>query len=261
MSKFGQEELQQNGFSSTLIPHGVNTKIFHPMDKKQRKIDLKMDPNMFVFGMVSENKAAVNPRKSFQQVMDAFKLFLEKKPNSLLYIHTDPDFPGGFPLKQYADFLGIAQHIAFPERYSLKYNTPKEAMNMVYNTFDCLLSPSSSEGFGLPVIEAQSCGVPVIVNSWTSMPEMIIDKITGYKVKQGFKIYYPIGSYFCFPDTQDLYEKMLYIAGMDTVKMGKSARSWIEKNYDQDTLFNERWIPFFERIEKEIYGESIDNKK
>lgn len=257
MSRFGQKQLQDNGFSSTFIPHGVNTKIFTNMDKRLRKISLKIHPDTFIFGMVSANKESLNPRKSFQQVMDAFKKFLVDRPDSLLYIHTDPDFPGGFPLKQYADFLGITQHVAYPDSYGMKYNTPKEAMNLIYNTFDCLLSPSASEGFGIPVIEAQACGVPVIVNDWTSMPEMVQDGITGYITKQGFKIYYPIGSYFCFPDTEDLYQKMLRIRGMDTVKMGKAARKWIVEKYDQDMLFEKSWIPFLSRIENEIYGKQL----
>lgn len=253
MSKFGEKQLQDNGFSSTFIPHGVDTKIFTTLDKRQRKIDLGLDPNTFIFGMISANKEAFNPRKSFQQVMDAFKIFLEKQPNSLLYIHTDPDFPGGFPLKQYAEFLGISSRLAFPERYKQKYNTSKEDMNLIYNSFDCLLSPSSTEGFCIPVIEAQACGVPAIVNDWTSMPELIKDGITGYKVKNGYKVYYPIGSYVCFPDTQDLFEKMIQITTMDAKKTSEESRKWIVDNFDQDMLFQTKWLPFLDRIEKEIY--------
>lgn len=263
MSRFGEKQLQENGLSSTFIPHGVNTKIFTNMDKRQRKIDLKINPDTFIFGMVSANKEAINPRKSFQQVLDAFKQFLVDKPNTLLYIHTDPEFPGGFNIKQYAEFLGIASHIAFPDRYGMRYNTPKEAMNLVYNTFDCLLSPSSSEGFGIPVIEAQACGVPAIVNDWTSMPEMIQEGVTGYKVKRNdnLKIFYPVGSYFCFPDTQDLYQKMLRVHDMHTDKMGVSARKWIMENYDQDMLFETKWKPFLTRIENEIYGQLTTPEK
>jgi glycosyltransferase involved in cell wall biosynthesis len=29
------------------------------------------------------------------------------------------------------------------------------------------------EGFGVPIIEAQACGTPVIVTDWTSMPELV----------------------------------------------------------------------------------------
>jgi len=135
----------------------------------------------------------------------------------------------------------------------MKYNTSKEDMNMIYNSFDCLLSPSSTEGFCIPVIEAQACGVPVIVNDWNSMPELIVDGKTGFVVKRGEKIFYPIGSYICFPDTQDLYEKMVLAKASNLNNMGIEARKWAVKEYDQDMLFTTKWLPFLERIEKEIY--------
>lgn len=261
MSRFGEKTLQDAGFTTTYIPHGVDTKIFYPMDKKKRKMELGIDPNTFIFGMVSANKESFNPRKSFQQVMEAFAGFVQKRPNSLLYIHTDPDFPGGFPLKQLAADLGIANHIVFPERYKQKYDTSKEDMNLIYNTFDAYLSPSSSEGFCIPVIEAQACGLPVIVNDWTSMPELIIEGETGFKVRGKDKIYYPIGSYMCFPDAQDIYEKMLTIANYTSDKWEKATVNHIKQNYDQDMLFETKWLPFLKAREQEIYGIETQGEK
>jgi glycosyltransferase involved in cell wall biosynthesis len=38
---------------------------------------------------------------------------------------------------------------------------------------DVLASPSFGEGFGVPVIEAQACGTPVIVNDFSAQPELV----------------------------------------------------------------------------------------
>lgn len=255
MSKFGEKALQDQGFTSTFIPHGVDTNIFKPLDKKKQKASVGIDPNTFIFGMISANKESFNPRKSFQQAMEAFALFLQKHPNSLLYIHTDPEFPGGFPLKQLAADLGIAPRVMFPEKYRQKYLTTKEDMNLLYNMFDCLLSPSSSEGFCIPVIEAQAAGVPVIVNNWTSMPELIKEGETGFTVNKGFEIYYPIGSYLKFPDKDELYEKMEKVAMYNIDKWENTCVKNAKENYDQNMLFQTRWLPFLEAREKEIYGD------
>lgn len=46
-------------------------------------------------------------------------------------------------------------------------------MNILYNQAYCLLYPSSYEGFGIPVLEAQKAGCPVIAYNGSSIPEVI----------------------------------------------------------------------------------------
>lgn len=260
MSKFGQKQLAENGFSSTFIPHGVDTNIFKPLSP-QEKMNIKQmmyqgvgaNPKTFIWGMVAANKEFVNPRKSFQQVMDAFKMFLQKKPDSRLYVHTNPDFPGGFLLKQYADFIGITPYVVYPDPYMLQFNTPKEKMNAIFNSFDCLLAPSSTEGFCIPVIEAQAAGIPVITHDWTAMSELVEDGINGYKVKTLNKVFYPVGSYIAFPDPDDLYQKMIKMTDMKTEVLGAAGRKFVEKNYSWDVLWKEKWLPFLDKLENEAY--------
>lgn len=44
--------------------------------------------------------------------------------------------------------------------------------NLIYNHALCLLYPSICEGFGVPIIEAQRAGCPVISTNYTSIPEV-----------------------------------------------------------------------------------------
>ena len=48
----------------------------------------------------------------------------------------------------------------------------EEDLVMMYNLADCYLYPSLYEGFGLPILEAQACGCPVITSSVSSCPEV-----------------------------------------------------------------------------------------
>lgn len=47
-----------------------------------------------------------------------------------------------------------------------------EDLVFITNLADIQLLPSFAEGFGLPILEAQSCGVPVITSNTSSMPEV-----------------------------------------------------------------------------------------
>ena len=257
MSEFGQKELARNGLMSTFIPHSVNTDIFTPMNTIERKQQTGLPADCYLVGMVAANKDNP-PRKSFQEVLDAFKMFLEKVPQAILYIHSNPDFPGGFNFRQYADYIGIGpDKLLTPDMYQMNYNIGKEQMAKIYNTMDVLLMPSISEGFGITAIEAQSCSVPVIVNNFTSMPEMVVPGETGWvcdliKGPSG-KRFSPQGSYMGIPDTLSLFEKMMDAYRADRGKVKKACRKWILDKYSTEKIFKTKWIPFLETLENEVY--------
>lgn len=60
-----------------------------------------------------------------------------------------------------------------PERYLVKSGITNEELNFIYNSVKCLVYPSSYEGFGIPVLEAQRAGCPVIAYNASSIPEII----------------------------------------------------------------------------------------
>jgi glycosyltransferase involved in cell wall biosynthesis len=259
-SKFGQRKLQEKGLFSTYIPHTVNTEIFKPMDKVERKKKAGINPDTFLVGMVSANKEW-GARKSFQEVLDAFKRFIEFEPKALIYIHSNPNFPGGFPFDKYAEFIGIRDRLLFPDMYQMNFNTGKEEMALIYNTFDVLMAPSRSEGFCLPLIEAQACGIPVITNNWTSMTELVQEDKTGFMTELADKEWQPNGSYMASPTVDSIYDCLVKIHKKNRVEMGHAARKFIVDNYDTKTVFKESWIPFLEKIEQEVYGKLDDTKK
>ncbi|MDE6581357.1 MAG: glycosyltransferase, partial [Duncaniella sp.] len=67
----------------------------------------------------------------------------------------------------------LNKHI--PGRYSNIVYPDNDELNKIYNSVYALAYPSSYEGFGIPVIEAQCCGCPVIALNASSIPEIIGD--------------------------------------------------------------------------------------
>ena len=47
-----------------------------------------------------------------------------------------------------------------------------KSLNEIYNSVSCLIYPSLYEGFGIPVVEAQKAGCPVIAMGRSSIPEI-----------------------------------------------------------------------------------------
>lgn len=59
------------------------------------------------------------------------------------------------------------------DNYKGLLNLSEEHLNYYYNKAYCLLYPSFYEGFGMPVVEAQKAGCPVIATNSSSIPEVI----------------------------------------------------------------------------------------
>lgn len=58
-------------------------------------------------------------------------------------------------------------------KYHVLTGVSTETLNILYNNAFCLLYPSLYEGFGIPVIEAQRAGCPVIAGANSSITEVI----------------------------------------------------------------------------------------
>lgn len=262
-SPFGHRELKRNGMHSTYIPHSVECKDFTKIDKKKAKKKAGIPEDFFVYGMVAANKDNP-PRKSFQQVLDAFAEIHKKNPKTALYLHTFVDQKGGFPIMEYAKNLGIDKVIYRTDPYEMLYHIPANRMNEVYGAMDVFLLPSTNEGFGVPIIEASSCEVPVLATDFTAMRDLVIDGETGYKIKVASKKFHHLQAWVAIPDTQDLYDKMLKLYKMSQDErdvMGKKGREFVLKYFDLPVVWKDHWKGFLEQLEEEIYREREKNKK
>src|SRR5690606_13344070 len=107
-------------------------------------------------------------RKGLPELFEAFSIFRTRHPDARLYVHSlQTTEYGGPDLKAMADEYGIEPYVRFADPYKLHMGIDIETMNMIYNAMDVFCRPSRGEGFGIPIIEAQSSGTPVIVTDST----------------------------------------------------------------------------------------------
>jgi glycosyltransferase involved in cell wall biosynthesis len=178
-SKWGTEVMRAGGANSMYVPLGVDTSIYKPQckrDARKELVDLGFDlTDRFFAVMVAANASTVPTcRKAFDQTLLAWSQYVhDHDSDAILYLHTWPGpHQGGMDLHPLVSHLGLEDNIYFPSEEFYLLGLSDEWMARLYASADVALQATTAEGFGLPVLEAQACGTPVITTNYSSMPEL-----------------------------------------------------------------------------------------
>lgn len=253
MSKFGKRMAEQAGLDCWYVPHGVETKVFRPVDRQEAREHLKWPQDKFIVGMVAANKG--NPsRKAFNEQIAAFAALHAAHPDTMLYLHTDDGTHGGdtVNLQKFIRRMGltIGTDVIFCDQYHYGLGFPDDYMVDAYNAMDVLTNVALGEGFGIPILEAQACGTPVIVGDWTSMSELCF---AGWKVDkaEALPVYHDFFDAFQWQATAaaicDRMEQA-YTARGDYELRNQARRGALA--YDADTVTRQYWKPVIKEMEQ-----------
>jgi glycosyltransferase involved in cell wall biosynthesis len=149
----------------------------------------------------------------------------------------------------------------FVNPYQAVFMSDSHVINEEINCMDVLLHPSQTEGFGLTIVEAQSAGVPAIINNCHSMPELILEGKTGFSSKTSNPRWTNDGSYTYPADVNSLYEQMekaYLLVKENPNKVKNDCRKHIKRNFDIDVLYETKWKGFLEKLQSEILGDIMD---
>lgn len=125
-------------------------------------------------GLVAKNYAVyigtLQPRKNLARLIKAWTTIVAAFPDNppKLVIVGKP----GWGVENYAVLaqkLGLESHVIFTGFVS------EELKSALLRNAGCLAYPSLHEGFGFPIVEAQSVGTPVLCSNTSSMPEVAGD--------------------------------------------------------------------------------------
>jgi len=248
-SRFAEQMCQDANLDCYYVPHGVDTKVFKPTGQLEARQQLQIPDDVFLIGMVAANKGAPS-RKAFTQQLDAFKMLKDKHDDVRMYIHTEAETPSGVNLPEYINHIGlvVGKDVVFAPHYDYLVGMPPEKMNMLYNAFDVHTLVSLGEGFGIPIVEAQAAGCPVIVGDWTSMSELCM---SGWKVpkSESDHIWTGVAGYQFIPRVEAIYEQ--YEAAY-RMKGNQDYRKQARKEalkYDVDKITEKYWKPVLADIE------------
>lgn len=114
----------------------------------------------------------VEPRKNVAGLLDAYALLRTRRPDA------PPLVIAGRMSEEAARQVARTQEPPLADAVKLLGYVPDEERPRLYRDARMLVLPSFEEGFGLPVLEAMACGVPVIVSDRGSLPEVAGDAAT-----------------------------------------------------------------------------------
>jgi L-malate glycosyltransferase len=131
------------------------------------------------YGIQDDEKVIVHisnfrPVKRIQDVIKAFSMIRKEMPSKLLLIGNGPELT--VACEQVRE-LNIEDDVLFLGK--------QENVGELFSICDLKLLLSEKESFGLVLLEAMACGVPVIGTRIGGIPEVIVDGETGYMVEVG----------------------------------------------------------------------------
>lgn len=259
-SRFGEQMCHAAGLDVAYVPHMVDAAVFAPGDKATARAALGISPNVFLVLMVAANKDFPS-RKAYPQALRAFKALHERHPDARLYLHTVLD--GGTNLRSLIERLDISDAVIPANQVGIVSGAyGDDHMVALYRAADVLLSPSLGEGFGVPILEAQACGTPVIAGAWTAMEELIF---AGWPIAkrdaEPFDSPLEATQYVARVDAiTDALEAAYsaYAAGVmpdyaDAARRGAMA-------YDADVVTRDYWRPVLDEIAEQIGVATVESE-
>lgn len=108
--------------------------------------------------------STLQPRKNYDMLIRAFRPVADRHPHRLII--------AGGKGWLYEDMLAEVQRQDLEGRVHFAGFVDDADLPVLYSGADLFVFPSLYEGFGLPLLEAMACGVPVLTSTASSLPEV-----------------------------------------------------------------------------------------
>jgi len=154
-----------NGDHIQIVHEGVNPDIYHPYCRPQSSAR-----DIFRFFMCGKKET----RKGFNELLEGFQIAFGGDETTELHLKADYFWGGKAKAEAKQDELsrqidGLGLRNVVPVSGALSTLD----MALLYNNYDAMIFPSRAEGWGLPLIEAIACGLPVISTYYSGHSEYL----------------------------------------------------------------------------------------
>ena len=218
-----------DGAKITVIPPGVDAEYFHPPSNKEslkKELGLSADPVVFSLGRL-------DPRKGFDLYLRAAaQVRRESSRGSLVQflLSAGTSDEDEHEAAERERLQRLAKSLQLGDSLIWRPVLPESDIPRYYGASDLFVMPSRYELFGIVMLEAMACGVPVVATKFGGPPEVITDGENGRLV-----------------DPTNIPSFASAIAGLlddpdERMRMGEIARETIESKYSWERLAREHLL-------------------
>lgn len=149
--------------------HGVDADVFRPSDESRGSVRSRLDlgdgPMLLFVGRLSRDK-------NLDLLCDAYRLLLSRHSDAGLVFVGDGPYAEEIT-RRTADLPGVR----------LIGRIENADLPLYYSAADYLVFPSTTDTFGMAVLEAQACGLPALVSAIGGPQDVVADGVTGVIVR------------------------------------------------------------------------------
>lgn len=235
---FGIEQLRLSGLTTatSVIPHGVNKKIYKPVDKHEARARNNFSDDWFIVNVTDRNQI----RKRIDLALHYFATWVHRynKPDSVKIHYHGAIQDEGWDVLQLAEYLGINDRLIITAPNITAANgLPLELMPFIYGVADVGLSTTMGEGWGLTTHERMAMKIPMIVPQYSALGEWAKGGV--HYVKIADIPYYNIRGLNTRGGIADMEDT---IQALETMYVNKEYRALIaEKGYKLATSKQFEW--------------------
>lgn len=169
-TEFAKFELIMSGLKipCDVLPHGVDTNVYKPYDKRTAKLQCGLPEDSFIFLTVSRNQ----PRKRLDLTMSYFADWVTREniPANVRWYYHGELIDQGWDILQLAHYFGISNRLIVTSK-SEGNSVTLEQLNAIYNAADVFYSTTVAEGWFLPLAEAMATKTPALVPNHSALAE------------------------------------------------------------------------------------------
>ena len=242
-------------------PPAASEEFFPVENKSAHKESVGIDPSKKIIGTVMRNQR----RKLFPDLFEAFSKYLKKTGCDKTYLYCHTSYPdNGWSIPKLLHKNEISSRVVFTyiceacgnvgfhkfsdsirpcekcgklssKMPSVGLGVDRKTLSSIYNLFDIYVQPASCEGFGVPIVEAAACGVPIVATDYSAM-ESEVRKLKGYPISLKTKyLEMETGCYRAVPDQEhmvEIFEDLLSKPEPMRLAIGAKTRKAYEENYN-----------------------------